>query len=270
MKTSNETHRSASRALSILMSFAPNNREMSISEISKQLDLSFSTASRLVHLLTDQGFLICDHWSKKYSLGKSVFDLGRILSKSLTGQIVTISKPYIDELRDLVKDTVGLEVLFGKSTILAYVTAYGNRSIEKLGVGGDRMPIHVAAGAKAIMAFSAPELVDRLLEGPLQRLTPKTITDQKVLKKKLAKYRQLGVAYDLGEGDPDMYVAGAPIFNHDGEAIAAVTTGKFAHKIKGEFDPKLISLLKETASKISGRMFYETEPFSQYKYLDKQ
>jgi DNA-binding IclR family transcriptional regulator len=257
MKANNKTHQSASRALSILMSFVPNNREISISEIAKQFDLSLSTASRLVHLLSDQGFLRCDHWTKKYSLGKSVFDLGSALSNSLTGQIISISKPYIDELRDLIQEAVALEVLLDKSSILAYV-AYGSNRIDKLGDPGNRMHVNVAAGAKAIMAFSPPEFVDSLLDGQLQRLTPNTITDRKVLKKRLAEFRRDGVAYDFGEGDPDIYAIGVPIFNHTGKAVAALTAGGFAHRMKGKFNPKLILLLKKTASKISERMLYET------------
>ncbi len=252
----NNPFRSASRAFSILMSFAPENKEKTIAEIGSECGFLLPTASRLVHMLVDQEFLLCNPWTKKYSLGKAVFDLGMSLIKSLRGNLAAIAKPYIDKLRDDIEMDVGLEVLLGNSTVLAYV-AFGRRRVNSHLNIGDRMPVHVAAGAKAIMAFSAPEVVDWLLEGDLERLTPNTITDKEVLKRKLAEFRKKNLAFDLGEGDVDLHVVAAPIFDYEKKPVAAVTTGGFAHKIRGRFDPEIISLLRKTADSISSRLFYE-------------
>jgi len=256
MAVKENAYRSASRLMAILMSFCPDNREKSIMEVCNESGLSLSTASRLVHLLNDQGFLLYDPWTKRYSLGKAVFDLGQSLMRSLRGNLVAMAKPYIDKLRDAIDRDVGLEVLLGNTTILAYA-AFGRARINPGIKAGDRMPVHIAAGARAIMAFSTPEVVDKLLEGELVRFTPHTITDIEVLRKKLVEFKKEGVAFDLGEGNVDLHIVAAPIFNYEKRPVAAVTTGGFAHKIKGCFDPELISLLKNAAASISSRLFYE-------------
>lgn len=247
--------RSASRILSILMSFRHDNSPKGINEISKQTGLSLSTASRLVHLLEGQGFLQSDPWNNKFSLGRAVFDLGQALTESLRNNLVTIAKPDIDALRDSLGLNVALEVLLGNSTVLAY-TAYGRQRHSFGPVVGQRMPVHVAAGAKAILAFSSPEFVDEVLRGELVQLTPKTITDAQVLKKQLAQFRRQGVAFDYGEGTLDLHVLAAPVFNYEEKPVAAVATGDLAHKIKGHFDDRVISLVKETAGKISALLFH--------------
>ncbi len=196
MQLRKNTHRFVERTLTILLSFTRGNREKGIVELSKELGYHASNVSRLVQVLTNYGFLRNNPWTKKYSLGKSAFDLGRAIYQSVREQLVTIAKPYIDELSDFLGIDVGLEVLLDDGTILAY-RAWGPRPFKVRYTIGDRIPVHVAAGAKAIMAFSPPEVMDNLLKGELIRFTPKTITNQNVLKKKLAEFRRRGVAFDL-------------------------------------------------------------------------
>ncbi len=247
--------RSASRILAILTSFEPDNHARSIKEIGEAMGLSISTTSRLVRLLEERAFLQKDPWTKKYSLGRSVFDLGQVLLGSLRNDISAIAKPYVDALRDTLGLSVALEVLLGNSTVLAYAAWAANRPSFSPAVG-QRMPIHIAAGAKAILAFSSPEFVDKVLQGELARLTPNTITDPEVLKARLKEYKRLGVAFDLGEGTLDLHIAAAPVFDHEKKPVAAVAAGDVAHKIKGHFDDAFIARLKETAAKISTRLFH--------------
>ena len=258
MQNSQNTHRSVERALTLLLSFTHGNQEKGIVELSKELGFHASTVSRLVRVLTNYGLLRNDPWTKKCSLGKSAFDLGRAVYQSVRDQIVTIARPYIDELRDSLERDVALEVLLDKSTILAYM-AWGPKPFRVRYTVGDRLPAHVAAGARAIMAFSPPDFVDNLLKGELTRLTPKTITDPQTLKRKLTEFRRQGVAFDLGESDIDHHIVAAPVFNHEKRPVAAVVIGGYAHQIKGRFDSHLISALKETAAKISSRLLHSEE-----------
>jgi len=217
--------------------------------------LPLSTASRLVRLLEGQSFLEKDPWSNRYSLGRSAFDLGQAITGSLETRLVAIAKPYINELRDSLGLNVSLEVLLGNSTVLAY-TAFGNQRHSFGPAEGQRMPVHVAAGAKAILAFSSPEFVDNALKGELAKLTPNTITDAEILKKKLVQFKRKGVAFDFGEGTLDLHSLAAPVFNYEKRPVAAIATADLAHKIKKRFDGRIISLVKETASKVSAHLFY--------------
>ena len=248
--------RSGSRLLSILMSFMPDNREKSINEISKEIGLSLPTASRLVHLLEGRGFLQSDPWSNKFSLGRSVFDLGQALIASLGTNLATLAKPYVDHLRDAIGWNVGLEALFGNSTVLVYV-AHAGKPHTFGPVAGQRMPIHVAAGAKAILSYSSSEFVDQALNGELIQLTPKTITDREVLKKELAEFRSMGVAFDFAEGTLDLHALAVAVFDYRKRPVAAVTTANLAHKVQGRFEDGIIALVKETAEKISARLFHD-------------
>jgi DNA-binding IclR family transcriptional regulator len=255
MQNQNGTHQSVEKALRILLSFTPGNREKSTVELSRELGIHVSTVSRLLQVLIQYGFLYCDPGTRKYSLGKSAFDIGNAIYQTVREKIVIIAQPYVDELRDTLGRDIGFEVLLDDTTILAY-RAWGPKPFRIRFTMGDRLPVHIVAGGKAILAFSPPSMVDRLLSGNLTSLTPNTITDPEVIKERLAEYRQLGVAYDLGESDVDYHFMAAPVFNYEKRPVAAVVIGGLAHNIKGRFPKKVVSALKETAGKISARLLY--------------
>jgi len=121
---------------------------------------------------------------------------------------------------------------------------------------GDRLPAHIVAGGKAILAFSPTDFVDSVLEEGLTSLTRKTVTDPEMVKLRLAEYREDGLAYDLGESDLDYHFAAAPVFNFAERPVAAVVMGYPAEKVREGFDPRALTALRETAAKISARLMY--------------
>ena len=121
------------------------------------------------------------------------------------------------------------------------------------------MPVHVAAGARAIMAHLPAETVDDLLNGEFRRFTPKTITDPKAIKRKLQEIRQKGISLEQGELDEDVHIMAAPVFDHAKSPVAAVAIGVPAYRMKAHVRGKTASLLKETAAKVSERLYYTEE-----------
>jgi DNA-binding IclR family transcriptional regulator len=247
---------SIDKALSILSCFVPYNHEMGTVEIGQKLGFHKATVSRILKTLTRHGFLSQDSQTKKFTLGPSVMDLARAVNQSLRTNLVPIAKPFIDDLRDKIKETVILEVLTGKSTFMAYI-AEGPQLVRLAGSIGDRLPIHAAAGAKAILAFSAPEIVKGLLDGKLQGFTKHTITNPMKLSRQLEDIRESGVAFDREEIDEGTSALGSPIFNHEQIPVAAVVVAGPSQRVTWKEDSKMVSALKETAAMISARLYYK-------------
>lgn len=245
---------SIDKALTILRAFAPYNQEMGTSEISQKLGFHKATVSRILLTLTRQGFLRQSARTKKFVLGPSVIDLARAVSQSLKTNLVQIAKPFIDELRDALKETIILEVLSGESTFMAYI-AEGPRLVRLAGSIGDRVPIHASAGAKAVVAFLTPETRALLLKAKLHRFTKNTITDRRVLERQLAGIRKQGIAFDQEEIDEGTGAVAAPIFSHEGAPVAAVVVAGPSQRITRSSDGAMISALKEVAAKISAELY---------------
>ncbi len=257
MEKKTKTHHSVSKALEILKIFIPNNQEKPTSLIAKELDLNTSTVSRLLGVLLLHGFLTQNPDTKRYSLGKINLDLGKALQKSMSEQIVLIAKPYIDQLRDFLELDVGFELMVNRETILVY-RAWGTQDFRAKYTIGERLPVHISAGARIIMAHLSRESAEAMLKGPLAKMTPHTIIDKEILLKKLIEFRKEGIAYDMGELDEDYLQIAAPVFNYYKEPVAAVVVGIRTSNANGaDLKQKVVSKIKETAKNISSAMFYK-------------
>jgi DNA-binding IclR family transcriptional regulator len=248
---------SVEKALKLLLILTARDEGMGTGELSEELGFSMPTVSRLLHILSRHDFIRRNPATKKYVLGKSALDIGRFAYRHIGSQLVPIARPYIDTLRDTVKESAVLEVMAGDSAMLAY-RANGPHVVGILLKVGTIIPAHVSPGAKAILAFCPPETVDGILKRELLRYTSKTITDPRVLRKNLEKIRRKGVAFAFGEYNIDVNAMGAPIFNHEKKPVAAIVITMPVYRAKYHKQSKLVSLLKETAAKISNQLLHYT------------
>ena len=252
------THAAVEKALLLLKAFAPRNERIGSLALSRKLGYHPSTTTRLLKVLKKHGFVEQDPETKEYYLGRSNIFLAKAVIESLNTELISIARPFIDNLRDRISEGVGLEVWVGDTTTLAYA-APGPQLVQISATPGARMPLHVAAGAKAVLAHLSPEMVDNLLSGELTRYTANTITDPKVLKRQLKEIRGKGLAYDRGELDPDVHVMAAPVFDHRKKPVAAAVIAIPAYRTRSHMRGDTVTLLKETAARISARLFYSKE-----------
>ena len=246
---------STEKALNILMAFAPDNHEMGTLELSKKLAIHKSTVSRLLHLLADHGFLQQNPETKKYFLGRTAAEIGNAATQSLKSAIVSIAQPYLSDLCARVHESVALEALSGSQVVLSGHVE-GQRHIRFSFQLGEQVPINVAAGAKAILAFSDKDLVDRFLKKKFVRFTPNTIVSKKEYREVLEEVKRTGIAFDRGERYEDSHAVATPIFNHEGTPVAAVVIAGPAFRLTPDYLADVIEPLKKTAAEISQRLFY--------------
>jgi len=244
---------SVEKALKVITTLATHDEGMGTGELSEKLGFSKPTVSRLLSILHEHGFVRRGLSARKYTLGSSALDIGKSAYKHIGFQLVTIAESYLKKLSNTVKESALLEVMAGDSTILIYRTN-GPSTVGVLVRVGTKLPLHVSAGAKAILAFSPPEMVENILKKKLTRLTPKTITNPEVLRNDLEEIRRTGVAFCCGEYDIDVNAIGAPVFDHDKNPVAAVIVTMPAYRAKCHNQARIISQLKETAANISEQL----------------
>ena len=241
------------KVLQILLTFTPENRPLRTVEISNQLGINNATVNRILITLKNNHFVVQDEKTRRYRLGPSAALLGRSVKQSLKGRLVSIAKPYLEELRDKVSETVHLEALHDEKIFLVY-SAKGLRQVIVTPHVGDRMDINSNAGAKAIMAFCPKEIIEQHLAAPMKVFTTRTITDPGILRREYEEIRTTGFAYDNEEHDDDVSAVAAPIFNHEGQIAAAVVIIAPSFRMKGSIESGSLELLKDTATDISNRL----------------
>ena len=258
----------ADKILKILLSFAPHNQEKGTVEISQQLGYHTATVSRNLQILTDHGFLQKNPKTKKYGLGRSIIILWEAVRHSLNTDLIHIAKPFLDDLRNKLQESVVLETLSGDRAVIVYIAEI-NAPLGIRGNIGDQRLLHAAAGGKAILAFSSQHLQERILNSDLKRLTPNTMTDPVLLRENLLEIKQRGYSLDNEEVYVGIYAIGVPVFNYENIPVASVVVAGPASRMKMKNELSIVTRLKKTAKNISSQFLFDLKAFEELRTNDK-
>jgi len=210
------------KGLSCLEAFSGETVGLTLSQIARNLQTNTATASRFCRTLVDLGYIRRDE-HKKYHVTPRVLRLGYSYVSSLPQR--RIIHHCLEDLSSRVQGTVNLAVLEG--TEIVYLLRIARRDHLPIEIRtGTRLPAHCTAMGKAILAFSRPELLARVLpKMTLRSLTGKTITERAQFEQELATIRVSGYAWSDEELSLGNLAVAAPILDQHGYALAAVNVG---------------------------------------------
>jgi len=218
------TSQSLERGLAILSSFNSDRPLLGVSELSRELKLSRSTAHRYISTLARLGYLHQDSDSRRYRLGPRVLDLGFSAINSM--DLCEIAAPHLRRLSDETQHTVNLAILDGADVVYierCRTTRPGQREIGLNLHVGARLPAYCTALGKAILAFVPEERLEKIMEHiDFAPRGPNTLTDPKAFREELDKIRTSGIAVNDEELAYGLRSIAAPIHSSSGEALAAL------------------------------------------------
>ncbi len=250
-----QTLHTVERAIAVLKTLAQSDREMGVTEIAAALDVYPSVVSRLLATLRKHSLVRQNPQTLKYQLGTGILEFSVAVMDSM--DLTAISRPMLEELNRLTSETVFLMVIDGTYGV------YLQRIDSPHGVGirsrvGGREPLHASSVGKALLAHLSDAEVDRILsERGLPERTPNTITDPDVFRKHLAEIRRNGYAIDDEEGEIGVRCIGAPVFNHLGQPVAAVSISGPAFRTPVEKLVGWSQILLDHVAEISQRLGYQ-------------
>jgi DNA-binding IclR family transcriptional regulator len=149
-------------------------------------------------------------------------------------------------------ETASLCALF-ENHIEVVLVVESPQLIRMANTRGRILPPHASSMGKAVTAFQAAEVRERLLRSyGTARITDSTICELTAIDQELARIRQNGYAEDWGESTPGAVCFGAPILDAAGAALAAVSVSMPRMRFEGESQQQvLIAAVRATAAEIS-------------------
>ncbi len=243
---------SVSNAARVLKAFTPNEREWGVTDLARRLSIAKSTAHRLLATLTDEGLLEQDPATGRYRLGLVVFDMAAAAqSVDLHEAVLT----PMTELRNRTGETVQVAVLDGREVV--YVERLDSPNTLRLFIEvGRRNSAHSTGCGKALLAFLAPDQLERVLRGwELEPKTKHTITDVKVLRDDLAASRRRGYAVNRRESEVGIISVAAPIRDVSGRTVAAISVAGPVERLEPH-ELKVAQATIECAALASRRLGY--------------
>ncbi len=242
---------SVSRAVDILEALAEEGRELGVSDLSRRVGLPKSTLFGLLSTLADRG-LVQRNAAGQYRLGLRLFELGnRVLEGADLRQV---AHPLLERLVAEFRETAHLVVLDrGEAVYIDKVES--PESMRIVTRVGTRLPAHCSAVGKSILAHLPEEQLDEIVRLlGLPRLTAHTITDSSGLKRHLAQVRAQGFATDDEEVSEGLSCVGAPVWDHTGCVVAAVSIAAPTNRLRGEKHARIVEAVKLAAREISDQL----------------
>ncbi len=250
-ETRASTLSSVRNAVRVLKSFSTTDREWGVTELSRNLELGKSTTHRLLSTLVEEGMLEQNAETGRYRLGLAVFDLAAAVPTQFDLHEAVLSP--MTELRNRTGETVQVGVLDGREVV--YIERLDSPSTSRVFMQvGRRNWAHGSATGKVLLAhLPRPQLMRTLTGWEPVALSDRTITDVAKLRTELDEVRRRGFAINDRESEDEVISLAAPIRDHAGRTIAALSMAG----PKDRIDPtnhRMVHEVMETAAHISRRL----------------
>jgi IclR family transcriptional regulator, KDG regulon repressor len=243
------------RAGGILKTFAEGKGSFTLREMAQFMELDRSTTYRILLSLERCGLVEKNGKTGEYSLGLGAFEIGSAYQRRT--DFVPIAKPFMEELALKAQETVNLAVLSG-TEILYLDKVDSPRSVGVMSKIGQRNPIYCTSLGKSLLAFQNQEEQTRIIaEIEFKPLTPHTIVSKKEFLKEMKQVRLQGYALDRREIEEDVECIAAPIRNHLGIAVAAISISGPQKKIQTRQEKDYVGWVMEAAEGISSRLGFK-------------
>lgn len=227
---------------------------MSLTELCQELGQPKSSVFRYLVTLEARGYVQRSSNGDEYSLGLKLIELGRVVTSQFT--VYEIALPFMRKLVDAYGETVNLAILEGGKVVYLEILE-GTHSIRMAARPGQHDFAHSTAIGKAILANSPTAAVDNIVkQHGLPPRTPATITSLEKLRAELQRVNDMGYAIDDIENELSVRCVAAPIFNHHGTPIAAISVSGLADRIFGAKVELIGEELVEGTQTISQRLGY--------------
>jgi DNA-binding IclR family transcriptional regulator len=213
-----------------------------------------SSVHCLLRTFQKAGYIYKDAVCGKYRVSLSICDLARqaVQGISLRDQ----ARSSLRTLADRTGLTVHMAVLEqGSCVLIEKVTPPGvSRTATWI---GKQLALHCTAVGKTLLAFLPDGDAEQLISNQgLIRYNDNTICSTRHLKQELQTIRALGHALDDEEEEIGVRCIGAPIFNGNREAIAALSIVGDSQQIAGETADSLRIQVVQTADAVSKQVRY--------------
>ncbi len=241
------------RGLRILALLAARDARMKISEIAETLGIPRSATYELIFTLVSHG-AIRQFDNGEVGLGHMTLVLGSAYGRRLDfAQTAQAAARAVSQRCD---ETVQIGVLEG-GEVLYVAKADSTRPVRLVSNIGARIPAHCTALGKALLAHLPADALARFVDAaPLAALTEHSVTDRRALRRQLAEVRETGAASEACESNPDVACVAAPVFNGQGENVAAMSIAVPVARMTDERRETLRRIVIEGAARLSEELGY--------------
>lgn len=246
--------RSVQRALLLLEEISYEPSGVGVSDLSLRADLPVSTVHRLLATLMASGFVVQNPDNGRYRVGLRAFEVGNAFLRQV--DLAGVARPALRELSSQVNESVNLAVRDGFAAV--YIDNVESDQMLKLFTRtGSRVQLYCTGVGKVMLAgMPADDIETYISTTDFVPRTPNTVVDPDMLRSQLERIVARGFGIDDEEFELGVRCVAAPIHDHSGATIAALSVSGPAQRISRASLFPIANRVATTAQNISSQLGY--------------
>ncbi|MFS3137410.1 IclR family transcriptional regulator [Gluconacetobacter sacchari] len=205
------------KALKVLEALAASQDPVPLSQLSRDMGLSKSTAFRLLDTLCRTGYARQESSTGRYALSTKMWELGGSVVRDL--EIRTIGHPVLEDVAAETTEATILALLHGNEA-LVIDTVTSHHALQIFSSVGSRVGLCHSAIGKALLAYMPPERLKQIAR-TFNPPTPSGLQTWQELETHLLEIRKHGYALSVDEWHVGVAGIAAPVCNANGDVIGA-------------------------------------------------
>lgn len=217
-RTSEPGRSTASRLFAVLCAFSRARPILTLTEVSTLTELPSATAYRIL-----QELAVCGALERlpggKYQIGLRLWEIGSLAPRQR--DLRRVARAVMQSLHEATNETVQLAIPKPDGALVVEKVS-GTRKASNVTEIAGVLPLHATAVGKIVLSFGPEGVLDQIANKDLRRFTPFTSTVGKALAEECATIRRERIAYSREEFTLGTASLAAPVFDADGELVAAM------------------------------------------------
>ncbi len=237
----------------------------SLTELARRFDLPVSTTSRLLGTLEGLGAVERSDDLGVYRIGPSILTMASTADSS--ENLKALARPELEWLAQTCDEAAGLSVAAGYT--MHYLDQVDSQqAVQVQDWVGSRLPMHVVASGVVVLAQWPADAVNGFLERELEQPTNASVADPALVRHRLDRVRDAGVAWTLEELEAGINAVAAPIVTGMGDVIGAVHLHGPAYRFPGVSATRFEEHVKAAAARIGEGLVVALDAESLYDEFD--
>lgn len=222
-------NQSVQKAVALLRQTAAHPGGASVSALARSAGVPRATALRLIRTLESEGLLIRLPDSDRVLLGPELVRLARQVDMGTV--LREVAGLPLAALSDAVGETVTLSAVAHDGDLDVVAQISGPQHLVPRSWLGGRFALHASSSGKMLLSTCDDKRLAQLLPGPLQAVTPHTITSRRALRRELDQVRAQGFATTVDELEEGLSGVSVPIFGDEGALVGTVNVSGLSQRL---------------------------------------
>jgi DNA-binding IclR family transcriptional regulator len=239
----------------LLLALVDEGGPMSLRDLARKAGMPSAKAHPYLVSFGNLGLIQQDPLSGRYELGPFALQMGLISLQLLDP--VKVAIPKLASLGDIIGHTVALAVLGNNGPTVVHTSESHQAIHVRLRTGTVVSNLNTATG-RIFSAYLPLETVERLYErelrGDIDAAGGNRVMSRQEFAHVLEEVRQHGIARSLAELTAGVHALSAPVFDHAGRIVLAVTAVGPAGTLDADWDGPPARLLKQFAAALSAKL----------------